>query len=53
MQKHLSIVNHPLVSLSDRLYEYQDQGILPMPVFLKPFLGRLLLSVPLEDDLFQ
>jgi len=41
------------VSLSDRSYEHKNDGVLLLPIILKPFLGRPLLSAPIENHVLQ
>lgn len=47
------IVKDFLVSLSDRAYDHKNDGVLLLLIILKPFLGRPLLSAPIENHVLQ
>ena len=47
------MVKDCLVSLSDRFYEHKNDGLLMLPIHLKPFPGIPSLSAPIEDHVFQ
>ena len=53
MQISLRIASSYSVSLSDSSHDRKNDGVLLLPVFLKPFLDIPSLSVPIEDHVFQ